>query len=177
MSTVPYVFIALILVAASMYFRTYWKYRGARVITCPETKAAAGVEVDARHAAATMLHGAAEIRLAKCTRWPEKKDCGQECLSQIETSPEECLLRNIVSSWYAGKSCVYCGRDLRDIEWLEHRPALRSPEGKHLEWSAVPPDAIYDVLKTHLPVCWDCHIVETFRSEHPELVVERRRVI
>ena len=28
-------------------------------------------------------------------------------------------------------------------------------------------------MGTHLPVCWNCHIAESFRREHPELVVDR----
>jgi hypothetical protein len=28
-------------------------------------------------------------------------------------------------------------------------------------------------LQTHLPVCWDCYIAQTFRLEHPDMVVFR----
>jgi hypothetical protein len=28
-------------------------------------------------------------------------------------------------------------------------------------------------LGRHWPVCWSCHMSETFRRAHPELVVER----
>jgi hypothetical protein len=173
MSTIIYVVIGILIAAAFFYLRLYLRYRGERVVTCPETKQPVGVEVDAAHAAVRLLGSGSEIRLSKCTRWPEKKDCGRECLGQIHQAPEDCLVRNIVSSWYAGKSCVYCGRDLRNIEWLEHKPALRAPDGRMLEWSAARPETIYDVMRTHLPVCWDCHMVEKFRAEHPELVVER----
>jgi hypothetical protein len=48
----------------------WWKYRGQRVITCPENQRPAGVVVDARHAAATALGKAPELRLASCSRWP-----------------------------------------------------------------------------------------------------------
>lgn len=27
---------------------------------------------------------------------------------------------------------------------------------------------------SHQPVCWNCHIVQTFRREHPEMIVERK---
>ena len=29
------------------------------------------------------------------------------------------------------------------------------------------------MLDSYLPVCWDCHIAESFRREHPELVTDR----
>ena len=55
----------------------WWKYRGRRVITCPENQRPAGVVVDARHAAATALGKAPELRLSSCSRWPERAGCGQ----------------------------------------------------------------------------------------------------
>jgi hypothetical protein len=29
------------------------------------------------------------------------------------------------------------------------------------------------VLETHLPVCWDCYIAQSFVREHPDQVVYR----
>ena len=49
--------IALLLALAALYFvvpfvaRTFVRYRGKRVITCPETRKPAAIEVDAGHAA------------------------------------------------------------------------------------------------------------------------------
>ena len=42
-------------IAAWRLASAWWKYRGRRVITCPENRRPAGVVVDARHAAATAL--------------------------------------------------------------------------------------------------------------------------
>jgi hypothetical protein len=33
---------------------------------------------------------------------------------------------------------------------------------------------LLDVFSTHRPVCWNCHVTETFRRLHPELVVDRK---
>jgi hypothetical protein len=41
------------------------------------------------------------------------------------------------------------------------------------EWPEIPPEQIPGVLATHLPVCWNCHIAETFRRMFPERVVDR----
>ena len=155
---------------------TYLRFRGERVITCPETRRPAAVEVDSIHAALTAASTYPDLRLKSCSRWPEKKDCGQECLLQVEIAPEDCLVRNVLTSWYQDKHCVSCGKKFSEIQWLDHKPALLSPEGETIEWSAIPPERVPDVLKTHFPVCWDCHITETFCREHPDLIVDRSNV-
>jgi len=43
--------------------------------------------VDEGHAAATTALGDPELRLKGCSHWPEREQCGQECLSQIESAP------------------------------------------------------------------------------------------
>ena len=40
-----------------------------------------------------------------------------------------------------------------------------------LVWA--PLEKLQEVLATHWPVCWNCHVAETFRREHPELVAHR----
>jgi hypothetical protein len=40
-----------------------------------------------------------------------------------------------------------------------------------VQWSEVPVEGFSTVLQTHLPVCWDCYIAQSFVREHPDLVV------
>ncbi len=148
-------------------------FRGVRIVVCPETREMVAVEVDARHAALSAPQGRPHLRLESCTRWPERKDCGQECLGQVESAPEACLLRNILNDWYEGKACAFCGRELAPIEWHDHKPALLSPEGRLVDWTGFPPEQVIDVLARHRPVCWNCRVTEGFRREHPELVTDR----
>lgn len=164
LSFIPITFLAV---------RTYMKYRGTRVITCPETKMPAAVRVDKGHAAATTATGEPELRLESCSRWPEKEHCGQECLSQIAASPEECLVRNMLVRWYEAASCALCGKKIGKILWSEHKPALLTPDRKTIEWDDVAPETLPTVLATHQRVCWNCHIANTFRAEHPGLAVDR----
>src|SRR5579862_2998377 len=63
-------------------YELYRRYSGGRLVACPENQQAATVSVDARHAAATGIHGHPDLRLCDYTRWPERANCGQECLSQ-----------------------------------------------------------------------------------------------
>ncbi len=175
----PALFIVVAFGLIALYFLArivippFLKYRGTRVITCPESQAPAAVKVDAAHAAVTAGVGEPVLQLKTCTRWPERQDCGQQCLSQIAASPEGCLVRNIATHWYAGKQCAYCGKEFGEIHWHERQPALMGPDRTTVQWSEVRPEMLPGVLATHPPVCWDCHITETFRARHPELVIER----
>ena len=150
----------------------YIRMRGARVITCPDSQQPAAVTVDARHAAFTAAGGHEHLRLDSCSRWPEKAGCGQGCLEQIATQPMDCLVKEQVSRWYADKSCAICGTALGAVEWASHKPALRAPDGGTLEWSDVRPETMFDVMRTHAAICWDCHVAETFRRQRPDLVLD-----
>jgi hypothetical protein len=173
----------LLVAAAIMAVRVSWiwfTWRGDRLVTCPETRQPVGVALDLRH---VIKHGAVTapgphvpaLRLRTCTRWPERQDCGQECLAQIEAAPEGCLVRNILTDWYEGKDCAICGKAIGEIHWADHRPALLNPESRTVAWAGIPPETLPQVLETHAPVCWNCHIVQTFCREHPKLVVDRSR--
>jgi hypothetical protein len=78
----------LFLIAASLFLmmpmlmglEIYDRFRGCRTATCPENRLPVTVSINAFHAAATGLVGNPELRLAGCTRWPERADCGQECM-------------------------------------------------------------------------------------------------
>lgn len=167
------VFIVAAAAALNMIFKSYMKWRGTRLISCPETGECESVQVDAKRAALS-LAGHQTLRLKECSRWPERRNCGQECLRQIELAPEACLLRSIIAEWYAERECVYCARKLDNINWMEHKPALLAPDGTSREWTEFKPETIPSLLTTHQAVCWNCHIAESFRAEHPDLVVERR---
>lgn len=178
MTTVAYL-IATLLVGTGLFFlirylvRAYFHYKDSRIITCPNTGEAAIVEVDAVHAALTSMVGEPDIRLQNCWRWPLHENCGQECLTQLDVAPAECLVQGVLMRWYDSKSCVYCGKPFEEIHWASHKPALQSPDGKLVEWREVLIHDIETVMRTHLPVCWDCHIAQSFRRDHPELVVYR----
>jgi len=162
-------------VAVIAYFvgRRFLANRGDRLVQCPENEQPAAVGVDAFKAA---LGG--RLELSDCSRWPEKSSCGRECLEQIEKSPQGCLVRTMVTDWYLDKNCSVCGKPVGHIDWLERKPALMDGAGVARPWQAVAPETLPTVLATHTPVCFDCYVAETFRREHPELVLDNpwRRV-
>jgi hypothetical protein len=159
--------------AAGRLVRTWWKFRGARVVICPETERPVGVVVDAGRVAATALAGAPHLRLASCSRWPERAGCGQECLSQVEAAPQDCLVRNILVKWYAGKCCISCGRPLGEIPLTGVKPAVLCADKVSVEWSNIPADRLQETLAAAAPICFACHMGSTMVREHPELVVDR----
>jgi len=180
MSILTYFLIAAVSLGA-IYFifrlvralRTYMTFRGQRIVSCPENHCAAGVRVAAGKAAFQATVGKQHLTLDKCSRWPERQDCGQECLAQIEEAPKACLAWTIITRWYQGQECVYCHKPFGEIHWHDHPPALLNRENKTIDWNQVLPEKLQEALATHRPVRWSCHMAETFRREFPERVVDR----
>ena len=120
MDTLTYVivFCALAAVVGVVYMalrttgRAWLKFRGTRVVTCPETKEPAAIQVEAGHAAWTRFSGP-DLRVKQCSHWPgtwaaaptrERRNCDEGCLSQIEAAPKDCLVRTVLTNWYQGKN-------------------------------------------------------------------------
>ena len=179
MNTAVGLLIVVVVFAVALWFGIRWlirstsRFRGTRAVTCPENHEPVIVEIDSLHASLTATVGLPDIRLENCSRWPMKKDCGQECLMDLDVAPGECLVSGVLMRWYRDKNCVYCKKAFSELQWLDHRPALLSPEKKLLSWGQVHLDELRSVLETHHPVCWDCYIAQSFRLEHPDLVVFR----
>lgn len=160
----------------SGFLRTWRLYRGPRVITCPETLQPAAVEVAAFRAAKWFaLSGETDLHLVGCSRWPEKAGCDQACLSQIESSATACRVQSMVTAWYEGRECNFCGRDIGTIAWHERPPAIRVSDGTIRTWKEIAAQDLPAVFVSGEPVCWACCTVENFRHEHPEMVIERVR--
>lgn len=166
-----FVWIAVFL--AVPVWEAWRRWRGTRLVTCPETRRPAAVHMDLRYAMVGAIVGRPELRLRDCSRWPERSGCGQTCLAEVEESPMGCLVRTMLQRWYDDRTCAYCRKAFGPIHWHHHKPALRAPDGRLVEWSDVPPETLPEVLMTHQAVCWNCLIAEGFRVRFPELVVER----
>lgn len=168
---------AVVVVGAGLVLRrligSYLLFRGRRLIACPENQQPAAVDVDAARAAVTAAFGERRLQLRDCSRWPEMEGCGQECLSQIEAAPADCLVRTMVERWYADANCVMCGKPLGPVDWYAHKPALMTPDQRTLPWTEVPAETLPEVLATHHPVCWDCHVIESVVREEPDRIVVR----
>ena len=89
------------------------------------------VELDNKFAFKTALRGEEHERLQSCSRWPENGECGQECLAQINPSPEN--LERLLQKWYQGKNCAICDRPLSPADWRRSRLALLNEKQKLFE--------------------------------------------
>ena len=165
--------LGVVAVAGWRFLGVYRKFRGRRLVECPENEQTVSVNVSAGRAAFQAFLNDNQINLKSCTRWPEKQDCGQDCLSQIHAAPSECLVANIVGHWYEGKACALCGKPIGTIDWTKNKPALMDAERNTTQWDRIPPETLPEVLQSHMPVCWDCHVVEQVYREHSDKVVER----
>src|SRR5579864_7885281 len=123
--------VVLVTLAAGLFIfraipgvRAFFQFKGKRLITCPESHTPEAVEVAAGEAAVGAFLSEPTLRLVECSRWPERQDCGQDCLQQIEIDPANCLVWTIVARWYEGKSCVFCHKQIGPLHHLDHAPAL-----------------------------------------------------
>ena len=79
-------FATVILYALARAAWTYRRWRGTRLVICPETRDYAAVTVDAEGAARRAITGKPDIHLAGCHRWPERGRCDEPCLNQLTDS-------------------------------------------------------------------------------------------
>ena len=158
--------------AIVVYFIARRRDSGERVISCPETHSTEVVRVDAGHAAWTALRGEKELRLEACTRWPERMDCGRDCLAEIESAPDGCLVRGRLEVWYRGAECALCGMSIGPIPWFEYRPGLLTPEHRALSWEEIPAKDLPAALADDRPICSDCLLAESFREKFPDRVLD-----
>ena len=70
------VVVAGVAVAGAWFGRRYVAIRGTRLVECPETKAPAAVDIRTGRA----VFGQ-QFDLSDCSRWPERRACGRECLA------------------------------------------------------------------------------------------------
>jgi hypothetical protein len=63
---------------------TYRRLRGMRTVTCPETNEPAAIELDAMRAALRSAVLSPDVQVRRCSHWPEREHCGQECLAQVD---------------------------------------------------------------------------------------------
>ncbi|HET7712891.1 MAG TPA: hypothetical protein VFL80_13245 [Thermoanaerobaculia bacterium] len=163
---------AVVLLLLGVGVAWYRMYRGTRILICPETQMPVGASVKAFTAARTNYGGNPRIVIASCSRWPERAGCDQACAPQVAASPDETLVKTIVTRWYQRHLCASCGGAIADIGGSV-RPGLRGVDGTIREWSQIAPENLPEMLASSLPLCARCDLAEDFRQRFPELVVDR----
>ncbi len=168
--------ILLVALPVGISLQAYFRNRGRRTVTCPENHEPSTVELDNKFAFTTALRGEEHDRLQSCSRWPEKGDCDQECLAQINPSPEN--IERLLQRWYQGKTCVICERALTPADWRRSRLALLNEHQKLFELRHMHLDELPSLLDQMAPLCWNCHQEERERQPTPtrSLKGDRRKL-
>lgn len=149
----------------ALSLQNYYRNRGRLGVTCPDSGKAAEVEVDSKFAFRTALRGQEHWRLQSCSNWPEKSECGQECLAEVEASPEN--IERLLTKWYEGKSCALCARALTPADWRRSRLAVLNEQQKLFELRDMMLDRLQATLENMRPLCWNCHQEERARQAVP----------
>lgn len=116
----------------------------------------------------TAVSGAAELAGGRAAG--SESRTGRERAAGMAPQTEAAIL---VRSWARGRQCASCGGALETSESAGHHIALRDASGLTREWIDIATDRLPVVLAASVPMCWNCHIAETFRRQHPELVTDR----
>ena len=119
------------------------------------------------------MRGEEHDRLQSCSRWPEKGDCDQECLAQVDPSPEN--LERLLQKWYQGKTCAICERALTPADWRRSRLALLNEKQKLFELRHMHLDELPSALDQMAPLCWNCHQEERVRQATPPRILKGDR--
>ena len=77
----------LYFVIAPVATNKYRRYRKRRTVICPDTGQIAEVELKAVQAGLMSALGKHWVRVKRCSLWPRKKGCAQECVRDNYPSP------------------------------------------------------------------------------------------
>jgi hypothetical protein len=78
--------------------------------------------------------------------------------------------------FFEGKQCATCKRAIPPVHAFEPRPGLLNPKTREaISWDDIPDTNLPATLESHVAICSNCALIEVFRKQHPELVVDRHR--
>jgi len=170
---IGFIVVALGLVAfVAVFIALYVKFRGKRIVTCPETHEPVSAEINAALAASTWLVTQPRFVVTACSRWPERAGCDQACAPQIEADAEGTRVRDIVTHWYTERTCVYCAKPIDDLVGAVG-PGLLNADGELYEWSDIAVEDLPRTLANSVAVCARCELTEDFRRRYPNRVIDR----
>jgi hypothetical protein len=71
--------VAVLYVVLPIVADTFMRFRGRRMVNCPEQDRPARVQIDATLAAMTAVPGPPKLLVQRCSFWPDRADCAQRC--------------------------------------------------------------------------------------------------
>lgn len=156
--------------------QSYFRNRGRRPVVCPDDHQNAEVEVDPKFALHAAMQGKELSRVQTCTHWPQNGECGQECLAQVEATPEN--LDRLFKKWFEGKPCTICARAITPSDWRFGRLGFLNDEFKLIELRQIDLLELGSVEAPKRPLCWTCHQQQKQRQSAPVQIgfVDRQRL-
>jgi hypothetical protein len=95
-----------------------------------------------------------------------------------KSNPHDAATTAQLKHFFEGKLCAACSRPVQPVHLGDRRPGLlNTTTNEEIAWDDIPPAHLSTMLESHAPICSHCLIVETFRRQHPELVVDRHRIM
>jgi hypothetical protein len=96
----------------------------------------------------------------------------------VKSNPHDAATTAQLKHFFEGKPCASCSRPIPPVHAGELRPGLLNPDTHQgIGWDDIPAANLSTTLASHKPICSNCMVIETFRQQHPELVVDRHRSI
>jgi hypothetical protein len=141
--------------------RAFFLFRGLRALRCPENRQPAAVELASWHIILTAFLGNPVPRVRNCSRWPERRNCDQGCIREVQAEPARGLVRSIVANWCRYNSCGCCGAPIGKLHVGPHQPHVLNRELRILEWKEIAPQDLPQALRSCEPVCETCVEAET----------------
>lgn len=80
---IGYLVLAMAAPTAWALWHTWRRAQTSRLVTCPALEKNAFVTLDPWYAVRMHALGERESRIKECACWPERRECGRECLLQI----------------------------------------------------------------------------------------------
>ena len=97
---------------------------------------------------------------------------------QVKSNPHDAVTTAQLRQFFGGKQCASCSRPIAPVHAGELRPGLlNTSTHEAIAWDEIPAADLSTTLGSHVAICSSCLISETFRRQHPELVVDRHRTI
>jgi hypothetical protein len=162
---------AFVLVCGGLILRAFFRVRGEPVVIPPEGREQVVIPAPALWPVASAA-GSSDAQPAH----PLGAVDGSRSQPPFAASPLDRQSLTILKSWYKGRECAVCHREIGPVHATEPRPGLlnvAAPSREILRWDDIPADHLQAVLDSHLPVCASCNLAESFRREFPERVTDR----
>jgi hypothetical protein len=94
----------------------------------------------------------------------------------VKSNPHDAATTAQLKHFFEGKQCAACSRPIPPVHAFELRPGLLHANTREaIGWDHIPAANLSTTLESHVAICSNCLIIETFRRQHPELVVDRHR--